>query len=330
MSKKGGLNMGRGLDVLFGENITAGNVEQKQEKDIKEIEIDVIVPNPFQPRQIFNEEKLQELVASIKEYGIIEPLIVREKGRKYQLVAGERRWRAAKLAGLEKVPVVIREYDDSKMVEVALIENIQRHDLNPIEEAQGIKRLMSEFKLTQEQAANKIGRSRVAVTNILRLLNLSQEVQDYISDGSLSMGQAKQLIGLPQEEQQGEIARAIIANGWSSRFTEQVVKLLKEGKQLKIIQEIIEEEKEQKEVKPKKEKKEIVKDVFCKDFEAKMIEMLGTKVTVVPKKINKKGEQSGVIEIEFYSNEDLERIYELLQKEREEKAISKKIAPFTV
>lgn len=326
-NKRGGLNLGKGLGALFEENIGSAPVEETQEKDVQEIEIDKLVPNPFQPRQVFNEEKLQELVESIKEYGIIEPLIVREKGRKYQIVAGERRWRAAKLAGLTQVPVVIRDYNDTKMVEVALIENIQRHDLNPIEEAQGIKRLMSEFNLTQEEAAKKIGRSRVAVTNILRLLNLSQEVQDYITDGSLSMGQAKQLIGLPQEDQQGEIARAIIANGWSSRFTEQVVKLLKEGKELKIIREIIEEEKEEK---PKKEKTPVQKDVFCQDFESKLVEILGTKVTVLPKRVNKKGEQGGVIQIEYYSNEDLERIYELLQQEKAESTAIDNKTLFTV
>ena len=331
MSKKGGLNIGRGLDVLFGENLTASNGEI-QEKDVQELDINSIVPNPFQPRQVFNEEKLQELVESIKEYGIIEPLIVRAKGRKYQLVAGERRWRAAKLAGLGKVPVVIREYDDSKMVEVALIENIQRHDLNPIEEAQGIKRLMAEFQLTQEQAAAKIGRSRVAVTNILRLLNLSQEVQEYISDGSLTMGQAKQLVGLPQADQQGEIARAIIANGWSSRFIEQVVKMLKEGKQLKIIREIIEEGKEPKEEQEKtpKEPKKIEKNVFYQDYEAKLVEILGTKVTVLPKKANKKGGQSGIIQIEYYSDEDLERIYELLEKKEAKNSGENEKKPFTV
>lgn len=315
MSKKGGL--GKGLGAIFGENnaplaeAQAGEQETKQQ----EISIQSITANPFQPRQQFNEEKLQELAESIKEYGIVQPLVVRKKGHGYELVAGERRLRAAKIAGLTEVPVIVRDYDDAKMMEIALIENIQRHDLNPIEEAQGLRRLMSEFGLTQEQTAAKVGRSRVAVTNILRLLNLNQSVQDMLSDGRLNMGQAKQLLGLPKEEQQLTVAKAIIENGWSSRMTEEVVRRLKEGKQVKVTREIIETITEKKKT-PKKKKME--QDLFCRDFEMQLVELLGTKVKVLPKAKDADGNQGGTIEIEYYSADDLARIYEVLQQGRGE------------
>ena len=320
MSKKGGL--GKGLGAIFVEN-SSTNVEneiaQEQEQQQQEISVKIISANPYQPRQFFSEEKLEELAASIKEYGIVQPLVVRKKGKGYELVAGERRLRAAKLAGLENVPVIIKEYDDDKMMEIALIENIQRHDLNPIEEAHGLRRLMVEFKLTQEQAAEKVGRSRVAVTNILRLLNLPEEIQNYIIDGTLNMGQAKQLLGLPKEEQQLEVAKAIIENGWSSRMTEEVVRRLKEGKQIKIIREIVEELADKKKTK-KENKPQTEQDVFYHDFETRLIELLGTKVKVMPK--NKGNNHGGTIQIEYYSPEDLERIYEALQPSNNEAAES--------
>lgn len=317
MSKKGGL--GKGLGAIFGEN-TSPAVEKAQEpaSAAQELLIKNIAANPYQPRCNFNEEKLQELAASIKEFGVVQPVVVRKKGRSYELVAGERRLRAAGLAGLTKVPAIVKDYDDAKMMEIALIENIQRHDLNPIEEAQGLRRLMQEFKLTQEQTAEKVGRSRSAVTNILRLLNLPEQVQKQIINGVLTMGQAKQLLGLPKPEQMCEVAEAIIANGWSSRMTEEVVRKLKEGKKLKIVRELIEEEaktKDNKEKKPKREPTE--NDIFCHDFEQRLVEFLGTKVKVVPK-LDEQGRQGGTIHIEYYSAEDLERIYEVLQQGRHE------------
>ena len=323
MGRKGGL--GKGLGAIFGENrstIPAQPVAKEaavtaNENKPQEAAIETITANPYQPRRIFDEEKLQELAASIKEFGIVQPLVVRKKGEAFELVAGERRLRAAKLAGLANVPVVIKDYDDTKMMEIALIENIQRHDLNPIEEAQGLRRLMSEFKLTQEQVAEKVGRSRVAVTNILRLLNLPQEIQNEIINGTLTMGQAKQLLGLPKKEQQLEVAKSIIANGWSSRMTEEVVRKLKEGRQLKIVREIIEAEKEEK-LKTKKSKRKVTEnDVFCRDFESRLVELLGTKVKVLPKP-EEDGRQGGTIQIEYYSAEDLERIYEVLQQGNEQ------------
>ena len=317
MSKKGGL--GKGLGAIFGEN-TSSAVEKVQEpaSAAQELLIKNIAANPYQPRCNFDEEKLQELAASIKEFGVVQPVVVRKKGRNYELVAGERRLRAAGLAGLTKVPAIVKDYDDAKMMEIALIENIQRHDLNPIEEAQGLRRLMQEFKLTQEQTAEKVGRSRSAVTNILRLLNLPEQVQKQIINGVLTMGQAKQLLGLPKPEQMCEVAEAIIANGWSSRMTEEVVRKLKEGKKLKIVRELIEEEAKNKDNKEKKPKREPTEnDIFCHDFEQRLVEFLGTKVKVVPK-LDEQGRQGGTIHIEYYSAEDLERIYEVLQQGRHE------------
>lgn len=317
MSKKGGL--GKGLGAIFGEN-TSPAVEKAQEhaSAAQELLIKNIAANPYQPRCNFDEEKLQELAASIKEFGVVQPVVVRKKGRNYELVAGERRLRAAGLAGLTKVPAIVKDYDDAKMMEIALIENIQRHDLNPIEEAQGLRRLMQEFKLTQEQTAEKVGRSRSAVTNILRLLNLPEQVQKQIINGMLTMGQAKQLLGLPKPEQMCEVAEAIIANGWSSRMTEEVVRKLKEGKKLKIVRELIEEEAKNKDNKEKKPKREPTEnDIFCHDFEQRLVEFLGTKVKVVPK-LDEQGRQGGTIHIEYYSAEDLERIYEVLQQGRHE------------
>lgn len=317
MSKKGGL--GKGLGAIFGEN-TSPAVEKAQEpaSAAQELLIKNIAANPYQPRCNFDEEKLQELAASIKEFGVVQPVVVRKKGRSYELVAGERRLRAAGLAGLTKVPAIVKDYDDAKMMEIALIENIQRHDLNPIEEAQGLRRLMQEFKLTQEQTAEKVGRSRSAVTNILRLLNLPEQVQKQIINGVLTMGQAKQLLGLPKPEQMCEVAEAIIANGWSSRMTEEVVRKLKEGKKLKIVHELVEEEAKNKDNKEKKPKREPTEnDIFCHDFEQRLVEFLGTKVKVVPK-LDEQGRQGGTIHIEYYSAEDLERIYEVLQQGRHE------------
>ena len=324
MSKKTG-GLGKGLGAIFGENPTPV-VEKPEVKEIvegtpQEVAIRDIVANPYQPRKVFDEEKLQELAASIKEYGVVQPLVVRKKGKRYELVAGERRMRASKLAGLKKVPVVIKEYDETEMMEIALIENIQRHDLNAIEEAQGIKRLMEECKLTQEQVAVKVGRSRTAVANIL--LNLAQEVQDLISQNLLSMGQAKQISTLRSEEQQISVAKSVIEHGWSARTTEDVIREMNAGKQVKIVRETVKtifdkEDKGGKKVKVK----DTTNDVFHKDFESKLVQLLGTKVKVNPKADAKKG---GTIEIEYYSPEDLERIFEALQPKVEIKPVE--VAP---
>ena len=316
MSKKGGL--GKGLGAIFGENPSpvaeaVQPAENAEASAAQEVAIKKITANPYQPRRIFDEERLAELAASIKEFGVVQPLVVREKGKGYELVAGERRLRASVLAGLKTVPVIVRAYDDAKLMEIALVENIQRHDLNPIEEAQGLRRLLEEFRLTQEQVAEKVGRSRSAVTNILRLLNLPEAVQQHIVEGRLTMGQAKQLLGLADEQQICEVAQSIIDNGWSSRMTEEVVRKLKEGKTFKVVREIIEEKTEAApEEKPAKHEP-TANDVFCHDFEQRLVEFLGTKVKVIPKK-DEQGRMGGTIQIEYYSAEDLERIYEVLQQ----------------
>lgn len=314
MSKKGGL--GKGIGVLFGEETTTlieKEIEAKpEEKDIL-VAVDKIDPNPYQPRKTFDKEKLEELAASIKQYGVVQPLIVRAVGKRFQLVAGERRLRASKIAGLAEVPVIVREFTDERTMEIALIENIQRNDLNAVEEAQGLRRLMQECKLTQEQVAEKVGRSRAAVANLLRLLNLAQKIQEYIIEGKMNMGQAKQLAGLA-ENIQLELADKIIEQSWSSRTTEEVIRLVKAGKKYyvdaNVVKEVVVGEK--KSVKNKAANK----DVFSHDLEGRLREMLGTKVKVQPKD----GKQGGTIQIEYYSEDDLKRIYELLEGSKKQTA----------
>ena len=291
MNKKG---LGKGLGAIFGDaadpvNTAVEPVRSDEEK--KELLLKDIVPNPHQPRQVFDAAKLAELVESIKLHGVIQPLVVRKHGRKYEIVAGERRWRASKEAKLKTVPVIIRDYDDATMME----------------EAEGIKRLMTECKLTQEDAAKKVGRSRTAVANLLRLLNLPQQIREYVSRETLTMGQVKPLLSLDNEKQQLEVAAAIIEKGWSSRTVEDVVKELKTGRRFKVTEEavIVAEEK----ANNKKGKAAAAGDVFTSDFQNRLVELLGTKVKVVPK-----DEKKGKIEIEYYSPEDLERIYDLLNR----------------
>ena len=279
MNKKG---LGKGLGAIFGDaadpvNTAVEPVRSDEEK--KELLLKDIVPNPHQPRQVFDAAKLAELVESIKLHGVIQPLVVRKHGRKYEIVAGERRWRASKEAKLKTVPVIIRDYDDA----------------------------MTECKLTQEDAAKKVGRSRTAVANLLRLLNLPQQIREYVSRETLTMGQVKPLLSLDNEKQQIEVAAAIIEKGWSSRTVEDVVKELKTGRRFKVTEEavIVAEEK----ANNKKVKAAAAGDVFTSDFQNRLVELLGTKVKVVPK-----DEKKGKIEIEYYSPEDLERIYDLLNR----------------
>ena len=308
MSKRAGL--GKGLEALFGstEDVSAELAENEVKQ---EIDVADLMPNPYQPRKVFEPEKMKELVDSVKQHGVIQPLIVRKSGDRYEIVAGERRWRAAKTAGLKAVPVVIRDYDEEAMMEVAMIENIQRHDLNPLEEAEGIKAMMDKLQLTQADAAKKLGRSRTAVTNILRLLNLPAKIREYISKEELTLGQVRPLLVIEDEEKQLLLAQTIITKGWSVRKVEDVVKEFKEGRD---IESLIEDtpQQEKKEKSGKKVKTDKIKedpDVFCADLQNKMMAVLGTKVRVV-----KKTETSGKIEIEYYSLDDLERIHELLEE----------------
>ncbi|AIF54031.1 parB-like partition protein [Pelosinus sp. UFO1] len=285
MSNNSQRGLGRGLDALF-----SGSNSVEEQPLVSNISINQIIPNKFQPRRVFDEEALAELVSSIKQYGVLQPIVVRKSNNFYELVAGERRWRASQKAGLQEVPAIIKEYTDGEMTEIALIENIQREDLNAIEEALAYRRLMDDFNLTQEEVARRIGRSRSVIANMVRLLNLHPIVQDYVSRGTLSMGQARPLLGLETLDLQLEAAEIIIDDDLSARDAEELVKRLTEKpKQAKQQTKTVEE-----------------KDFFVSEAEDRLKMILGTKVKIKPGKLKSK------IEIEFYSTEDLDRIIETL------------------
>ena len=323
MSKHSGL--GRGLESLLSSSESQYETAiPKDPEGAVEVPVESIRPNPYQPRKTFDKEKLKELSESIKKHGIIQPLIVRKKGLNYELVAGERRLRAAKLAKLQTVPVLVREYNEKQMRELSLVENIQRHDLNPLEEAKAIQELMKQCSYTQAQAAERLGRSRAAVANLLRMLNLPEELQAMIADEKVTAGQMRPLSALTDREQQLKIGRALAENGWSARTVEEVVKTIKEGKNLEVLNErVVVLDKNGKPVKDpssakdkngKKKKSEA--DIHYKQFEENLIEALGTKVRIVSKNDN-----VGKIEIDYYSLDDLDRICELLQGKNESSSI---------
>lgn len=253
--------------------------------------INSIEPNPLQPRRIFQSEKLAELAQSIQANGIIQPLVVRKQGDRYELVAGERRWRAAKIAGLENVPVVIRQIADDRLLEVSLIENIQREDLNPMETARAFEQLSREFNLSAEDIGSRTGKDRTTVLNFLRLLNLPREVQQLVEDRRLSGGHARCLLALPTPELQVEVAEKAAAEGWSVRQTERTTQRMTEGR------------------KPK-HADEAPTDPNVKAAIEQLERALGTKVRIV-----EKAKQRGRIEIDYYSAEDLDRIYTLIAGE---------------
>lgn len=277
--------LGRGLDALFSS--TKGGDEEPL---IRSVLISKIIPNKFQPRRIFDEEVLQELVSSISQYGVLQPLVVRKNNDIYELVAGERRLRASQQAGLKEIPVIIKEYTDREMMEISLIENIQREDLNAIEEALAYRRLMDEFRLTQEEVAKRIGRSRSVIANMVRLLNLHPKVQEYVSRGTLSMGQSRPLLALEAPESQVEAAEIIIDNDLSARDAEELVKRLSDKRG------------------PGKQQPRTIeeKNFFVTEAEDRLKMILGTQVKI------KEGKFKSKIEIEFSSSEDLERILEVL------------------
>ena len=323
MSKHSGL--GRGLEsLLYSSESQYETAIPKDPEGAVEVPVESIRPNPYQPRKTFDKEKLKELSESIKKHGIIQPLIVRKKGLNYELVAGERRLRAAKLAKLQTVPVLVRDYDEKQMRELSLVENIQRHDLNPLEEAKAIQELMKQCSYTQAQAAERLGRSRAAVANLLRMLNLPEELQAMIADEKVTAGQMRPLSALTDREQQLKIGRALAENGWSARTVEEVVKTIKEGKNLEVLNErVVILDKNGKPVKDpssakdkngKKKKSEA--DIHYKQFEENLIEALGTKVRIVSKNDN-----VGKIEIDYYSLDDLDRICELLQGKNDSSSI---------
>ena len=306
--KKSGL--GRGLDALFPEKSVPSKSgakdtkektavhpvktsEKKEEKTAGGpviVKISKVEPNREQPRKKFDEDALLELSESIKQYGILQPLLVSDKKSYFEIIAGERRWRAAKMAGLKEVPVVIKEFSDQEIVEISLIENIQREDLNPVEEAQAYRRLIEEFHLKQDEIAERVSKSRTAVTNSLRLLKLSPKVQEMVVDEMISAGHARAILGISDFETQEMIALKVFDHKLSVRETEALVrKILKPSNQKETVSNSAE-------------------DAVYESLEEKMKTITGTRVSIHRKKNNK-----GKIEIEYYSREDLERIIDLFE-----------------
>jgi len=280
LQKKG---LGRGLGALIS---TASEVKVDSTDDHSGlmVEVDRITPSPFQPRRTFEEKKIEELALSIRQQGIIQPLVVRRTDNGFELIAGERRWRGAMRAGLNQVPVIVREASDHEALQLALVENLQREDLNPIEEANGYRRLQEEFHWTQEEMAEKIGRSRPAITNALRLLALPAEVQEEIVSGNLPAGQARALLGLQNETLMVSACREVIKKGLSTRETEKLVRYLRVGKRRRRETSLI--------------------DPNLRAVVEEMQRSLGTKVRLLPRARS----STGKIEIEYYSAADLERI----------------------
>lgn len=267
------------------------SVLETEEKIEQELKLSEIEPNKNQPRKAFNQAQLEELADSIRKYGVLQPLLVQKKDDTYTIIAGERRWRAAKLAGLTTVPVVVREYSVQQAMEIALIENLQREDLNPIEEAQAYQRLIEEFALKQEEIAERVSKNRTTITNSLRLLNLTSEVQQMLVEGRITSGHARALLAVADPKQQLELAKKVEAEHMSVREIEKAVKLL--GK-----------EKKEKKKDPVDEAVELV----FQDMENRMKTVMGTKVN-----ISRKDKTKGKIEIEYYSEAELERIVELIE-----------------
>lgn len=314
MAKRTGL--GKGLGAIFGDEVMESAAEEQEKKnhlkpeqtnakaEKKEeeseagkemfLKLSSIEPNHNQPRMEFREESLMELAESMKEYGVLQPLLVQKKGNFYEIIAGERRWRAAKLAGLKEVPVVIREYTKQQSMEIALIENVQREDLNPIEEAKAYQKLMQEFGLKQEEIAARVAKNRVTITNSMRLLKLEKRVQDMLVQSQITGGHARALLAVDDPELQFQIAGRIVAENLSVREVEKLVKSLSKKK----------------EPKEKKEEDESIFLIF-RELEDRMKTAMGTKVS-----INRKDSNKGRVEIEYYSEAELERIVELIESIR--------------
>ena len=284
--KKG---LGRGLSALIP-SAAAPKIETRDERSTSEIAVDRITPSPFQPRRTFDEAKIDELASSIRNQGIIQPLVVRPQGDGFELIAGERRWRAAMRAGLNRVPVVVRDASDHEALQLALVENLQREDLNPIEEASGYRRLQEEFHWSQEEMADKVGKSRPAITNSLRLLALPVEVQQEVAAGNLPAGQARALLGLHTEPLIISACREVIAKGLSTRETEKMVRHLIMGR--------------------KRRRQVPLIDPDLKSIVEELQRALGTRVRLLPKARSTKGK----IEIEYYTLPDLERIFQAITR----------------
>lgn len=283
--------LGRGLSALLSETspVTTANEE------LREVDIDLIEPNNVQPRTRFDETQLEELAQSIKANGVVQPILVRKaNGGRYQIVAGERRWRAAQRAGLQRIPSVIRDVPDDKMLELALIENIQRQELNAIEEAYAYKRLIETFNLTQETVAQRVGRDRTFVTNYLRLLRLPEDIQLLVEENKLSMGHARALLGIDDADKQRQIARNIIDRNLSVRDTERTVKRVVSGGEPN--------------APAASTSTERVSDANTRAAESKLRRRLGTQVHIVPSQSG----TGGKIEVQYYNDTDLQRVYELI------------------
>ena len=306
MAKKG---LGKGLGAIFGEDVVKESneeltkvkrslpAEEEETKGSLMVKISLIEPNRDQPRKDFNEEELQELAESIKNYGVLQPLLVQKKGTSYELIAGERRWRAAKLAGLKEVPVVLREYSKQQAMEIALIENVQRADLNPIEEAQAYQQLVKEFHLTQEEIAARVSKNRATITNAMRLLKLDEEIQNLLIKGAISSGHARAILSLEDKQLQKKAAKEVLDKRLSVRETEKLVKRLARASVEK---------------NERTEKKDDALALIFQDLEERMKTIMGTKVSIHNKDRNK-----GRIEIEYYSEAELERIVEMIESIRE-------------
>ncbi len=284
--------LGKGLSALLPPRVATAprSPAVATPRGLTEIPIDDIDPNPLQPRTVFQPERLAELAQSIRTNGVIQPLIVRRSGNRYQLVAGERRWRAARMAGLAAVPVVIQDLADDKLLEITLIENIQREDLNPIEVAQAFERMGRELNLSHEQIGQRTGKDRSTVTNMLRLLRLPKEVQILLAERRLSMGHARALLALPTPELQRELAAKTAAQGYSVRQVERQVQRMTELREPKTAE-------------------EVQRDPNIKAAIEDLERLLGTRVRII-----EKSEQRGRLEIEYYSQEDLQRIYEVIME----------------
>ena len=291
----------KGLDSIIPNK--QGTIDSKQEKKSEKksestaglsneilVDIEKIEPNNKQPRRKFNEDSLVELSESIRQVGIIQPLILQKKENHYEIIAGERRFRAAKLAGIKEIPAIIRNYSPQQVLEIALIENIQREDLNPIEEAQAYQRLIKEFKLKQDEVAEKVAKSRSAITNSLRLLKLSKKVQEMLVEEMISSGHARALLALENAEQQYLLAMRVFDEKLSVREVEKIIRSMQKGQK-------------------EEPKKTLENEVIYQDLEEQMKQLLGTKVS-----IRRKNENQGKIEIEYYSEEELDRILSYLKK----------------
>ncbi|MBQ1597233.1 MAG: ParB/RepB/Spo0J family partition protein [Lachnospiraceae bacterium] len=292
--KKGGL--GKGLDSLIKEK-PGGAAVKKEEPAVVEnggvlVDIDKVEPNREQPRKLFNEDALLELSESIKQYGVLSPLLVQKRKDYYEIIAGERRWRAAKKAGLKEVPVIIRDLSEQEIVEISLIENIQREDLNPIEEALAYRRLLEEFDLKQDEVADKVSKSRTAVTNSMRLLKLDDRVQQMLIDEMISPGHARAILAIEDKDKQYEFAQRVFDEKMSVRDVEKEIKKLQKKK-------------------PDKPVKEMDPQVLLQyqKLEEQLKQLMGTKVSIAPKDENK-----GKIEIEYYTRDEFEAILDRLQK----------------